>query len=626
MARDNKVEIEIILKGTKATKDIKAFTSDASSRLKQIKAGADHANKGLGEMGKNVDGLRRGFVNFKTVGVAAFVAVAAAITAAAYAAQRIGRDAIKAASDLEEVQNKFGVVFSDQIVQAEEWADTLRESYIMSRREARQYLSSIQDLLVPMGMASKEAGKLSFEIVKLSADLGSFNNLPTAQVMGDIQSALVGNYETMKKYGVVLTAATVEERALAMGLAQTKDGLTAAHKARAAYTIMVKDSAAAIGDVARSEGSYANQQKQLKANIEDLQATLGNALLPTATKVISTINEWIKANERLIQQKIPEYLKEITGYLEKIAIGAGVTIDVFRGWEMILLGLRGAWLALYNEFSQTIIKLATAVGGEWWGGFYAGILDFDPGEVIRKLEEVNNELDKLKQQKSGMTTVKDLFAGIRKELEDAEKIKLAEEVGKAAGAIKAGAKETGEMGEGLKYVLDGVEKVVGETETTRATFTKIGEASKDLGESFEERTEKLEKQNELLKKQIELLQTAAAAASKPGVKSYIPAEGMRLGGPVLPMQGGGAIPGWGGGDKIPGLLEPGEFVMRKEAVRSLGADFLSVLNRSGGLMGPKEYIVVDFRLGKESFPLQVREEDVTRTFLNALKKSKLTQG
>ena len=51
-----------------------------------------------------------------------------------------------------------------------------------------------------------------------------------------------------------------------------------------------------------------------------------------------------------------------------------------------------------------------------------------------------------------------------------------------------------------------------------------------------------------------------------------PSSGFRLGGP---------IPGYGGGDRVRALLEPGEFVMRKEAVRSLGLGFLSSLNRSG---------------------------------------------
>ncbi len=139
---------------------------------------------------------------------------------------------VKSASDLAEVTSKFNTVFAGQTALAETWAQTMVDGYAMSTRESRQYLAAMQDLLVPMGMNADAAGKMSNEVVKLAADLGSFNNKETATVMDDIQSALVGNYETMKKYGVVLNASVVEQEALRMGLKKTKDELTAADKAQ----------------------------------------------------------------------------------------------------------------------------------------------------------------------------------------------------------------------------------------------------------------------------------------------------------------------------------------------------------------------------------------------------------
>jgi len=44
---------------------------------------------------------------------------------------------------------------------------------------------------------------------------------------------------------------------------------------------------------------------------------------------------------------------------------------------------------------------------------------------------------------------------------------------------------------------------------------------------------------------------------------------------------GGHIPGFGGGDTVPALLEPGEFVMRKEAVTRYGLDQFAKLNKMG---------------------------------------------
>ena len=274
----------------------------------------------------------------------------AAVVAAGYTLQKV----IDVASDLEEVTSKFNVVFEGQIQLAEKWAETLTESYIMSTREARQYLSSVQDLLVPMGMQADMAGALSFEIVKLSADLGSFNNLPTAQVMDDIQSALVGNYETMKKYGAVLNATVVQETALAMGLARTKDELTAAHKAQAAYELMVKSSQAAIGDIARTSGSYANQTKQLRVNIEELTVLMGNQFLRVATDIVTRMNDWIKANDALIKQKVHDTVN-------KTAESLKIVVGVYNALPEGVVGAAGVGIAGRILFGGTAGKTLAAL-------------------------------------------------------------------------------------------------------------------------------------------------------------------------------------------------------------------------------------------------------------------------
>ena len=45
---------------------------------------------------------------------------------------------------------------------------------------------------------------------------------------------------------------------------------------------------------------------------------------------------------------------------------------------------------------------------------------------------------------------------------------------------------------------------------------------------------------------------------------------------------GGVVPGSGRGDTFPAMLEPGEFVIRKDAVQTLGTDNLHRMNKSGG--------------------------------------------
>jgi len=48
---------------------------------------------------------------------------------------------------------------------------------------------------------------------------------------------------------------------------------------------------------------------------------------------------------------------------------------------------------------------------------------------------------------------------------------------------------------------------------------------------------------------------------------------------------GGPIPGFGGGDRMPILAEPGEFIMRRSASEAIGHDVLNGINQSGQLPG-----------------------------------------
>ncbi|HUT72514.1 MAG TPA: hypothetical protein VMW89_17730 [Desulfatiglandales bacterium] len=278
---DNKVYI-VLTAQDKASSVVKGFDKQTEQTFDKMRANADKASTG---MGGSLQKLKQHWL-----------AVAAAMAGVILGLKKC----VTAASDLQEVTSKFEVVFADQIKRAEEWSAALVEGYAMSTRESKQYLSSIQDLLVPMGMQRDLAGQLSFEITKLAADLGSFNNLPTAQVMADIQSALVGNYETMKKYGVVINATMVQEQALAMGLAKTGKELTVAQKAYVAYTMIVKDSEAAVGDMARTSDEYANTVKRWEAATEDLAASIGASLLPALTITFSWLAKIVQEYNKFL--------------------------------------------------------------------------------------------------------------------------------------------------------------------------------------------------------------------------------------------------------------------------------------------------------------------------------------
>lgn len=236
------------------------------------------------------------------------------------------KNAVKAASDLEEVTSKFNTVFASTFVDVEQSVSLLQKSYMMSEREARQFLSSTQDLLVPMGVQADTAAVLSEEIVKLSADLGSFNNLPTAQVMADIQSALVGNFETTKKYGVVLNETVIKEEAMRLGLYKKGQALDAATKAQIALSLITKGSSAALGDSIRTAGSFANQMKKSQARVEDFTAAIGAPIRDALSKAMISMDLTSESAENM-----GKTFGGVVSVLIKVVQWVGKAIGAFSG-------------------------------------------------------------------------------------------------------------------------------------------------------------------------------------------------------------------------------------------------------------------------------------------------------
>jgi len=343
-----------------------------------------------------------------------------------YAVKKAGLAFLDAASDLEETQGKFDVVFRGMTETAETWSKTLVDAYAMSETESKKYLSSIQDLLVPTGMLREDAGKLSNQFVKMAADLGSFNNRETSAVIMDIQSALQGGSETMAKYGINVKAAKVEQEILRSGMAATKDEITDAHKAQAIYNIMMRDGADAVGDMDRTSDSYANQLKKAEANVEDLETRMGEHLLPTANDVVSSFNNWIDANEDLLKQKIPEYVDDIKGSLLDLKsaydampseivgpAGAGlVGRIIFGSWKAA--SVAGAIKVIYDGMEALYDLAGRDVQGSSWKEYVesintiqeilSGQRDWNTGELIdvdgniQKLQALETRLDDLKSQ------------------------------------------------------------------------------------------------------------------------------------------------------------------------------------------------------------------------------------
>ena len=269
--------------------------------LVRIEADMSDLKRSLDKVQRDVDKSTQGIAGaFKRIGTAMKVAVAAVLV---QQGARAGAALIKLGSDVEEMQGKSKVVFGafrDETVAA---LEAFGDEVGRSTHELEGMASSIQDTFVPMGFARGEAAKLSVELTKLAVDVASFNNANDTETMEAFQSALVGNHETVRRFGVVITEATLKQELLRMGIKRTGNEVTNAEKVQARLNLIIAGTSDAQGDALRTSDSFANTLRGLKSDLSELGVELSAIFLPIVTKLVRAMRT-AAATTRDFLQKI----------------------------------------------------------------------------------------------------------------------------------------------------------------------------------------------------------------------------------------------------------------------------------------------------------------------------------
>ena len=218
----------------------------------------------------------------------------AASAAAAFAVKVVvdfGKECINLASDLQEVKNVIDTTFGSSAAEIEAWAKTADTSFGLSELAAKQFSGTMGAMLKSMGFAENATAEMSTTLAGLAGDMASFYNIDAEEAFNKLRSGISGEIEPLKQLGINLSVATLEAYALEQGITTAYDAMTEAEKANLRYNYILQATADAQGDFAKTSDSYANQMRILTLQVDTLKSTIGEALLPVITNVVSAIND-----------------------------------------------------------------------------------------------------------------------------------------------------------------------------------------------------------------------------------------------------------------------------------------------------------------------------------------------
>ena len=177
--------------------------------------------------------------------------------------------------------------------------------------KAMTYMATIQSLGTSFGLTSDKAYVLSKNLTQLAYDEGSYWNKNVAETFTAMSSAISGEIEPIRRLGVDLSQARLQQELLALGFNKQVSSLSQADKAVLRYIAIMKQTANVQGNLAQTIQSPANQIKILKAQLDMLTKSVGSLLYPALKSIlppliaaVQLIREFVEWVAKLIGVKV----------------------------------------------------------------------------------------------------------------------------------------------------------------------------------------------------------------------------------------------------------------------------------------------------------------------------------
>jgi hypothetical protein len=272
--------------------------------------------------------------------------------------------AVQSASNFEAEFEGVNQVFGEAAKSVQRFAEQAAQSAGLSATEALQASKTFGLFATGAGLGAAEAAKFSTTMVQLAGDLGSFNDVPTADALAAIQSGLMGQSEPLRKFGVFLDDARLKAEALNMGIYNGTGPLSTQQKMMASYSAILAQTTIQQGDFVKYQDTLGNQLKTISTEFDNLSKDIGLMLIPAITEALPEIKEMARQLGTELKAAIASVdwkalTKTIVDLARFFSENAGTIIQVVTA----IFALNTAYKLMQIAIGLTNVALAL---NKWW--------------------------------------------------------------------------------------------------------------------------------------------------------------------------------------------------------------------------------------------------------------------
>ena len=258
----------------------------------------------------------------------------------------------------------FGKAVSEQ---AKTWVNENTNALRIYKGDLLENMNTFGQLFQTMGLGADKSFEMATNILSLSADLRAATGKGTPEILEALTAGFTNTTRALRQFGVRINEAEIKAYALDKGIVkvdvdQTKlrdailkvkeaaekqndafdeygessleyeravvnvqkaednlnkvlggkvEALTAADRTTAIYLMMLEQLRPLIGQNEKESGLFNSQLAETRTRLKNLKETIGEELLPTATKLLTTFNEFLESEEgqEILQNIVDQFSK-----------------------------------------------------------------------------------------------------------------------------------------------------------------------------------------------------------------------------------------------------------------------------------------------------------------------------
>lgn len=266
-----------------AYRQLNSIMGDAERNIRDNINAQEQFNQTVAASGSAYDGLAD-----RLAEIAGAIGIGLAI-------QNAAQMAYESAAQLEATEAKYNTVFAGMTSAADQFMARFQALTPATTAEVRSMASSLQDLLIPMGLQRAEATAMTGDYMHIIGALTNFNSatMRAEDVAASFQSALTGEYDSLKSLGIQINETIVKQQAVAMGLAANINSVNNAAKAQAVLELAYRQSGDALAAYNVQSLDTTTRMQLLQKGFQDAFSLAGQTLLPQINAALARVQTYM---------------------------------------------------------------------------------------------------------------------------------------------------------------------------------------------------------------------------------------------------------------------------------------------------------------------------------------------